>query len=60
MAEEARKRLQMPAQHGAGWQHGGSGWDSADVPAKHEAGSVTIDVRPAKRRSRSPGLEKLP
>jgi hypothetical protein len=53
MAEQARKRLKLPARHGAGWQHGGSGWDSADLPAEHEPGSVAINVRPARRRPAS-------
>jgi hypothetical protein len=49
LAEQAKKRLQMPARDGGGWKRGGGGWERA-ARRTPERGSVTIRVAPAARR----------
>jgi hypothetical protein len=52
LAEQAGRRLKMPAATGSGWKHGGTGWDRV-APAGRPpgAGSVTIRLSPGRRRA---------
>ncbi len=54
LAEQAEKRLRMPARRGPGWLRGGSGWnDGSDAaPAPHDP--VIINVHPSRRRAPQP------
>jgi hypothetical protein len=51
LAEQARKRLETPARRGAKWKHGGSGWNDADGVTSDPRESITINVRPSRRRA---------
>ena len=51
LAEQAEKRLKLPAQRSAGWKHGGSGWND-DSRVRGESEHVTINVGSPKRSSR--------
>jgi hypothetical protein len=53
LAEQAEKRLRLPAKHGPGWQRGGGGWNAGErAPEAPAPGSVTIKVQPPRRRTR--------
>jgi hypothetical protein len=51
LAEQARKRLELPRKRPGGWAHGGGGWNETEraAPPSH----VTINVRAAQRRAPS-------
>ena len=49
LADRMEGRLRTPAAHGAGWRHGGSGWESQSVPPAPPA-PVTIQIRQPRRR----------
>ena len=52
LAEQAEKRLRLPARRSAGWARGGSGW-SAEGKKVPRSEPVVIQVRPPRpRRSR--------
>jgi hypothetical protein len=50
MAEQAQRRLKMPAARGSGWQRGGGGWSSSTQAPAEEPGAVRIEIRPSRRR----------
>ena len=51
LAEQAQKRLRMPAKRGQGWQKGGSGWGGPAKDPEREK-PIIIDVRPERRVKR--------
>jgi hypothetical protein len=51
LAEQARRRLQLPARRGQGWQKGGGGWGGAPAAPESEK-PIIIDVRPERRARR--------
>ena len=51
LAEQARKRLHVPAKRGQGWQKGGSGWGGPAIDHERER-PIIIDVHPERRAQR--------
>ena len=51
LAEQARKRLRVPAKRGQGWQKGGSGWGGPAMDRERERPMI-IDVHPQRRAQR--------
>ena len=51
LAEQARKRLRVPAKRGQGWQKGGSGWGGPAKDPDRER-PIIIDVHPERRAKR--------
>jgi hypothetical protein len=54
LAEQARKRLEMPRPHGGGWKRGGAGWGDDAGPEGHDRRDVIIDVNPPHKQRRPP------
>ena len=54
LAEQARKRLEMPRPHGSGWKRGGTGWGEDDASATQEPRDVIIDVNSPRKRRHAP------
>jgi hypothetical protein len=54
LAEQAQKRLKLPAKRGGGWVHGGSGW--GEERPREAPAPVFIDIHPGKK-SRSGSAE---
>lgn len=52
LAEQARKRLRVPARRGQGWQKGGSGWGGGPEKDPEKEQPIIIDVRPERRARR--------
>jgi len=50
LAEQAERRLKMPAPRGAKWKKGGAGWDARGEGAAESSEPVIINVRPPRRR----------
>ena len=51
LAEQARKRLELPGKRAVGWKRGGKGWDDGPGAAtRKEAGNVVINVRAPKSK----------
>jgi hypothetical protein len=48
LAEQAEKRLRIPARHSSGWKHGGSGWNTPESAHEKENVPVIIDMRPSR------------
>jgi len=53
LAEQAEKRLKVPAPRSAGWKKGGHGWDARGEAPERPAPMI-INVRPPGRRTSSP------
>ena len=51
LAEQAQKRLRVPAKRGQGWQKGGSGW-GGPAPEPEREQPIIIDVYPRRRAQR--------
>ena len=49
LAEQARKRLEMPRPHGSGWKRGGTGWGEPDAAEPRAPRDVIIDVNPPRK-----------
>jgi hypothetical protein len=54
LAEQARKRLEMPAARSSGWKHGGTGWGEPDAAEPREPRDVIIDLNSPRRPRRAP------
>ena len=52
LAEQAEKRLRLPAQRSSGWKHGGSGWNDDARVRPEESERVTINLGTRTRSSR--------
>jgi len=51
LAEQAKRRLRLPAKRGPGWLHGGSAWGEEAVSPPPD-GPVVIQAPPPRRRAR--------
>ena len=49
LAEQAEKRLRLPAPRSAKWKKGGGGWDAPGERAAEGQEHVIINVRPPRR-----------
>jgi hypothetical protein len=54
LAEQARKRLEMPAPRSSGWKHGGTGWGEPEATEPREPRDVIIDVNSPRKPRRAP------
>jgi len=54
LAEQARKRLEMPRPHSSGWKRGGTGWGDNDASATQVPRDVIIDVNSPRKPRRAP------
>ena len=54
LADQAEKRLRMPARRGPGWLRGGSGWNDGGDAAPAARDPVIINVHPSRRRAPRP------
>src|SRR5689334_4978835 len=44
LAEQAERRLRLPAAHGGGWKKGGDGWDARGEASSERSGNVVINL----------------
>jgi len=51
LAEQAEKRLKLPAPRGGGWKKGGHGWEARGEPAAEGSEQVIINLRSPRRRA---------
>jgi hypothetical protein len=49
LADQARKRLKEPPRRGAGWKHGGSGWNDRSADRTDASEPVIVELRAARR-----------
>jgi hypothetical protein len=52
LADQARKRLEMPSHHRGGWKHGGSAWGEDEPHDAREPRDVIINLDSPRRRPR--------
>jgi hypothetical protein len=52
LADQAKKRLEMPSHHGGGWKHGGSAWGDDEPSHGREPRDVIINLDSPRRRPR--------
>jgi hypothetical protein len=53
LADQARKRLEMPAHRTGGWKNGGTGWGEDDAPGAAEPREVIINLNRSRARRRT-------
>ena len=54
LAEQAEKRLKLPAPRSAGWKKGGHGWEARGESTAEPSPPVTINLGSPRRRARTP------
>jgi hypothetical protein len=54
LAEQAERRLRLPAPRSAGWKKGGHGWDARGEAPPRSSERVTINLGSSRRRAGTP------